>query len=94
MASSLASGGAAADVFKQRWFVTLGQSSYCLYMLHLPLWDLAYRKSAPYWNFGLLLIIVLVSLALYKWVEKPTTTVLRSLLIPAPKPVALAADSR
>ena len=90
--SSLASGGLAADFFKQRWFVVLGQSSYCLYMLHLPLWDLAYRESARYWNFGLLVIIVLVSLALYEWVEKPATTVLRNLLLPASKPVALAAD--
>jgi peptidoglycan/LPS O-acetylase OafA/YrhL len=92
--SSLASGGAAADFFKQRWFVVLGQSSFCLYMLHLPLWDLAYRESAPYWNVGLLLAIVLLSLALYELVEKPATTVLRNFLLPSSKPVALAADPR
>jgi peptidoglycan/LPS O-acetylase OafA/YrhL len=90
--SSLASGGLAADFFKFRWFVVLGQSSYCLYMLHLPLWDLLYRRSAPWWNLGLLFAIVLLSLALYEWIEKPATTVLRNILLPAPKPVALAAD--
>jgi peptidoglycan/LPS O-acetylase OafA/YrhL len=92
--SSLASGGRAADFFKQRWFVVLGQSSFCLYMLHLPLWELCYRASAWYWNIGVLLFIVLVSLALYEWVEKPATTVLRNLLLPASKPATLAADSR
>jgi peptidoglycan/LPS O-acetylase OafA/YrhL len=91
--SSLASGGWAADFLKLRWLVLLGQSSYCLYMLHIPLWDLAYRRHAPYWNFGLLFMIVLVSLALYEWVEKPATTALRNLLLPAPKPVALATES-
>jgi len=61
-------------------------------MLHLPLWDLLYRRSAPWWNLGLLFAIVLLSLALYEWIEKPATTVLRNILLPAPKPVALAAD--
>jgi peptidoglycan/LPS O-acetylase OafA/YrhL len=90
--SSLASGGLAADFFKLRWFVLLGQSSYCLYMLHLPLWNLALRRSAPYWNFGLVLMIVLLSLALYESVEKPATAALRGLLLPVSKPVALATD--
>jgi peptidoglycan/LPS O-acetylase OafA/YrhL len=79
--SSLASGGLAANFFKLRWFLLLGQSSYCLYMLHLPLWDLAHRKSHIYWNLGLLLLIVLLSLALFEWVEKPATTALRNLLL-------------
>lgn len=91
---SLASGGLAADFFKVRWFVALGQSSYCLYMLHLPLWDLAYRRSTPYWNFGLFLAIILLSLVLYEWVEKPATTALRNLLLPASKPVALEMAAR
>jgi peptidoglycan/LPS O-acetylase OafA/YrhL len=91
LVSSLASGGSAADFFKLRWLVLLGQSSYCLYMLHFPLWGLAHRRHSPYWNFGLLLMILLVSLALYEWVEKPATTALRSFLLPAPKPVAPAA---
>jgi len=91
--SSLASGGMAADFFKQRWFVALGQSSFCLYMLHLPIWELCYRESVRYWNIGVLVFIILVSLALYEWVEKPATTLLRNLLLPAAKPAALAADS-
>jgi peptidoglycan/LPS O-acetylase OafA/YrhL len=90
MISSLASGGLAADFFKLRWLVALGQSSYCLYMLHIPLWHYAYRRFHPYWNLGLLLTIVLLSLALYEWVEKPATTALRNLLLlSASKPVAL-----
>lgn len=90
---SLASGGHAADFFKQPWFVALGQCSFCLYMLHIPLWDFLYRPSFRYWNMGILLLIVLISLALYEWVEKPATTALRNLLLPTPKPVALAAET-
>jgi peptidoglycan/LPS O-acetylase OafA/YrhL len=90
--SSLASGGLVADFFKLRWFVLLGQSSYCLYMLHVPLWNLAYRRSAPYWNLALLLAIVLLSLLLYKWVEMPATVALRSFLLPASAPVAIGTD--
>ncbi|MFY9528079.1 MAG: hypothetical protein WBC04_10675 [Candidatus Acidiferrales bacterium] len=46
--SSLASGGFAARLFQPRWFVLLGQSSYCLYMLHAPLWDYALQLSSRY----------------------------------------------
>jgi len=92
--SSLASGGFAARLFQPRWFIMLGQSSFCLYMLHFPLWDLAHQISAPYWNpthigdLALVLIIVLLSLLLYKWVEMPATAALRTTLLPAPAPVA------
>jgi len=89
---SLASGGKVADFLKQPWFVALGQSSFCLYMLHLPLWDFCYRASARYWNIGVLALIVLVSMALYEWIEKPATTALRNFLLPASKPDALAAN--
>jgi peptidoglycan/LPS O-acetylase OafA/YrhL len=87
--SSLASGGFAARLFQPRWFVLLGQSSYCLYMLHAPLWDYAQQLSSRYWHFGyvgdlsIILIIVLLSLALYKWVEAPATATLRRVLLPA-----------
>jgi peptidoglycan/LPS O-acetylase OafA/YrhL len=89
---SLASGGKVADFLKQPWFVALGQSSFCLYLLHLPLWDFCYRASARYWNIGALALIVLVSMALYEWIEKPATTALRNFLLPASKPDALAAN--
>jgi peptidoglycan/LPS O-acetylase OafA/YrhL len=85
--SALASGGFAAHLFEPRWFVLLGQSSYCLYMLHVPLWNLAHEVSAPYWKmthageFALVLWILLLSLVLHKWVELPATTALRSSLV-------------
>jgi peptidoglycan/LPS O-acetylase OafA/YrhL len=91
--SSLASGGFAARLFQPRWFVLLGQSSYCLYMLHFPLWNLVHQVSAPYWNpthagqLALVLMIVLLSLMLYKWVEMPATAALRSSLLPASAPI-------
>jgi peptidoglycan/LPS O-acetylase OafA/YrhL len=90
---SLASGGRAADFFKQPWFVALGQSSFCLYMLHIPLWAFLYRPSFKYWNIGVLLLIALISLALYEWIEKPATTALRNFLLPTSKPAVLAADT-
>jgi peptidoglycan/LPS O-acetylase OafA/YrhL len=92
--SSLASGGLAADFFNQRWFVLMGQSSYCLYMLHVPLWHMGYRRPFPSWNVALVFIIMLVSLALYEWVEKPASAALKSLLLPSAKPPALAVASQ
>jgi peptidoglycan/LPS O-acetylase OafA/YrhL len=89
--ASLASGGLAADFFKLRRFVLLGQSSYCLYMLHVPLWNLGYRRYAMSWNLALLLMIVLLSLALYEWIEKPASAALKSLLLPSSKRAELAA---
>jgi peptidoglycan/LPS O-acetylase OafA/YrhL len=91
---SLASGGFGARVFQPQWFVVLGQSSYCLYMLHAPLWDFAQQLSSRHWHFGytgdltVILAIVLLSLALYKWVEAPATTALRRFLLPTPAPVS------
>jgi peptidoglycan/LPS O-acetylase OafA/YrhL len=90
--SSLASGGLGADFFKLRWFVLLGQSSFCLYMLHLPLWDLTHRASAFYWNLALVPEIIILSLLLYRWVEVPATTALKSFLLPGSAPAALASD--
>src|SRR5262249_28078766 len=87
--ASLASGGPTANFFKHRWFIALGQSSFCLYMLHVPLWNLVYADSAPYWKLGILFLLIPVSVALYEWVEKPATTALRNLLVPAYKPIAL-----
>lgn len=85
---SLASGGLGARLFEPRWFVVLGQSSFCLYMLHVPLWNLAKQIAAPYRRFrsseevALVLIIVLSSVLLFKWVETPATSAMRRRLLP------------
>jgi peptidoglycan/LPS O-acetylase OafA/YrhL len=85
--ASLASGGLGADLLKLRWFVLLGQSSFCLYMLHIPIWGLAHRTSSPNWNLALVGVIIGVSLLLYRWVEVPASAALKRFLLPDPAPV-------
>jgi peptidoglycan/LPS O-acetylase OafA/YrhL len=89
LVSSLASGGLGARLFRPQWFVALGQSSFCLYMLHLPIWNavhwcFAERPFSHLENIGLLTGIVVLCLLLYKHVEVPATYALRALLLPAP----------
>jgi peptidoglycan/LPS O-acetylase OafA/YrhL len=88
--TSMASGGRAVEFLKRRWFMALGQSSYCLYMLHAPLWGMLYKLHSPVWNASLFVAIVLLCLGLYEWVEKPASSALRNALVGSPKPVALA----
>jgi peptidoglycan/LPS O-acetylase OafA/YrhL len=91
LVSSLASGGLGARLLRHKWFVLLGNSSFCLYMLHLPIWNFVHSYFASHAfshveNAALLLGIVVLCLLLYKYVEVPASSVLRNLLIPQPTP--------
>jgi peptidoglycan/LPS O-acetylase OafA/YrhL len=84
--ASIASGAFVDKILKPKWFVLLGQSSFALYMLHSPLlvfaaWYFANRTElGPVGHLVLLALIVVLSLALYKWVEAPLTAKLRKSL--------------
>lgn len=80
---SIASGGFAERIFRPRWLVSLGQSSFALYMLHAPLWEFVKwgrGQEKPLDHKVKLLAlagIVALSLALYRWAEAPVTHKLR-----------------
>ena len=84
--ASIASGAFIDKVLKPNWFVLLGQSSFALYMFHAPLliftaWYFANRTELG--HVGHLVevaVIVVLSLALYQWVEVPLTAKLRKSL--------------
>jgi peptidoglycan/LPS O-acetylase OafA/YrhL len=85
--ASIASGAFIDKILKPKWFVLLGQSSFALYMLHAPLlifvaWYFANRAELG--HIGRLAVvagIVVLCLALYKWVEAPLTAKLRKSLL-------------
>jgi peptidoglycan/LPS O-acetylase OafA/YrhL len=84
--ASIASGAFIDKALKPKWFLLLGQSSFALYMLHAPLlicaaWYLANRTELGHLGHLLVVIvIVFLSLALYKWVEAPISAKLRKSL--------------
>ena len=84
--ASIASGAFIDKILKPKWFVLLGQSSFALYMLHWPLlvfatWYFANRAElGPIGRLLVVAVIVVLSLALYKWVEAPLTAKLRKSL--------------
>ena len=89
LVSSIASGGLGAHLLRHKWLVLLGNSSFCLYMLHLPIWNFVHSCFAPHAfshieNAALLVGIVVLCLLLYKYVEVPASAALRNLLIPQP----------
>jgi peptidoglycan/LPS O-acetylase OafA/YrhL len=91
---SLASGGLGARLFRYKWFVMLGQSSFCLYMLHWPIWSFLHQVLAPQGdlshaaNLLILVTIVLLSLLLFRLVELPATAALRNILLNKRPPIA------
>jgi peptidoglycan/LPS O-acetylase OafA/YrhL len=84
--ASIASGAFIDRILKPKWFVLLGQSSFALYMLHAPLlifaaWNFANRTELGHiGHLTVVAVIVVLSLALYKWVEAPLTAKLRTSL--------------
>lgn len=68
-------------ILEYRFFILLGEASYCLYMIHVPLRDyfsFIWNKLYPggvekNWSFVLLamFIIIMISIAAYKMIEKP-----------------------
>jgi peptidoglycan/LPS O-acetylase OafA/YrhL len=84
--ASIASGAFIDKILKPKWFVLLGQSSFALYMLHAPLlifvaWYFANRAELGHIaHLTVVAVIVVLSLALYKWVEAPLTAKLRKSL--------------
>jgi len=98
LVSSLASGGLGARLLRHKWFVLLGNSSFCLYMLHLPIWNFLHSYFARHAfshieNAALLAGIIVLCLLLYKFVEVPASSGLRNLLIPqsTPRPTTIPA---
>jgi peptidoglycan/LPS O-acetylase OafA/YrhL len=76
--AAVASGGRVSRALSHPKLVFLGQSSYCLYMVHAPVIYMA-RALAPQYRrapaFMALVIpsTILIALALYSWVERPIT---------------------
>jgi len=100
LVSSLASGGLGARLLRHKWFVLLGNSSFCLYMLHLPIWNFVHSYFGSHVfshveNAALLLGMIVLCLLLYKYVEVPASAAFRNLLISQPKarPTAIPAPA-
>src|SRR6185437_12618060 len=68
-------------------FVTVGEASYCLYILHFNLWDRIHRSGIlvrlhlirfdPWLSYFILEIAALLA---YRWIERPSRNWLRSVL--------------
>lgn len=80
--------GGAAKLFAAPILVALGEASYALYLIHIPL-HIYFQRLFPapvpatpssylYWSCYLLLCIVL-ALVIYRWVERPARRSLRRL---------------
>ena len=84
--ASIASGAFIDKVLEPKWFVLLGQSSFALYMFHVPLlifasWLFANRvELGPVRHLVEVAVIVALCLASYQWVEAPLTAKLRKSL--------------
>lgn len=77
----------------------LGESSYALYVLHLPLSSLFHaagvgRPGSPWFLAAYLAAAVTVSVAVLRGVEEPARRALRRRLSPRPAPEAAAGDLR
>jgi peptidoglycan/LPS O-acetylase OafA/YrhL len=76
---SLATDGPVARALSRPALVRLGQSSFCLYMVHAPLLYLGWTYAPPEWRhrpaylLALILSITVIAVALYWWVERPIT---------------------
>ena len=91
----LAGGGRPAALLGRRPLVVLGEASYALYLVHIPIWQLALTWGGPSFGTGwasylLYLAGTLVSaLTLYYAVERPCRPLLRRWLTPSPPRPAL-----
>jgi peptidoglycan/LPS O-acetylase OafA/YrhL len=86
---ALASGGWLSRVLSHPRLVFLGQSSYCLYMVHAPIIFLAHAvwpqyRHSPAFVAALVLATIAVALVLYRFVERPVTTALSARLTRGP----------
>lgn len=85
--AALATDGPVSRALSHRWLVFLGQSSFCLYMVHAPVLYAA-RAIAPQYRRAPMFIAlvipsaVVIALALYRYVELPVTTTLAARLFP------------
>ena len=85
---SLTNESAVARLLSRKWLVTLGQSSFCLYMLHAPLFSFvkvwmpgAWEQHSHIVKTAIVVPIVLISLAGYRFIEAPATAWLKSVLL-------------
>lgn len=96
----LACGGGPLDrILSHGWFVRLGEASYAVYLLHVPIDDWLMRLDKKTLHLaathpGLLFVcyaaaVVVASLAVYQWVEEPARKYLRRKLTAAPREAAL-----
>jgi peptidoglycan/LPS O-acetylase OafA/YrhL len=82
----LASDNPVTRFFSRPWLVRLGQSSFCLYMVHAPLLLYARLFLPISWQHRAVYLwvtipaIVLSALALYTWVEAPISRMFRTRL--------------
>jgi peptidoglycan/LPS O-acetylase OafA/YrhL len=79
----LATDNAVTRFFSRPVFVRLGQSSFCLYMVHAPLLSYAQAllpaswRHRPVYLLATIPTIVFIALALYTWIEAPISAALR-----------------
>lgn len=63
------------NIFAHRWFVRLGEASYALYVLHVPLWFYASRRRAEIGAEAFLacflVALIVVSHAVFRVIEEP-----------------------
>lgn len=72
-----------------RWLCLLGESSYALYILHVFLFNIVHKANIEYFKIGrvfeggiFLGVSLLISIAVYKWYEKPVRNYIRNRFIP------------
>jgi peptidoglycan/LPS O-acetylase OafA/YrhL len=73
-----------------RWFVLLGNASYCLYLIHVPIIWFVWKQIGPYYENNRLLLLlevatmVVLSVLLYQYFEAPLLRFLNKRLAGAP----------
>jgi peptidoglycan/LPS O-acetylase OafA/YrhL len=83
--AALASGGRVARALSHPWLVFLGNTSYCLYLVHAPLVYIAHAlwpqyRRVPAFVAALVLVAIGVSILLHRFVEVPITRALSARL--------------
>lgn len=67
--------GLCVRFLSQRWVVLLGEASFALYLLHIPLWGIfafvARTPRGPLEFGGFFLVLTAISIATFRWVEVP-----------------------